>query len=132
MTVQIVLPGIGTLRLTEEQYAAALQPIAPQPAVAAAPEQELVDGPALARLSGLPVSLLMEMGRQGKLPSTKVGKYRRFDAAACMAILRRGDAPLSASQSGACKSLDGKGKSGPATGPLPRFSRRNSNAVEVK
>jgi hypothetical protein len=83
----------GWLRLPADVYRAYLTPY---PAVNALPAPSgeasevmpaLVDGKELARMTGLPVSLLMERARRGTLPSIQVGKYRRFDPQAVIAHL---------------------------------------------
>jgi excisionase family DNA binding protein len=86
--VLVVLPGVGTLELTHEQFAAALRPIATVPAVQppntppVGSGAALLDAKSVAMVLSLPVSWIREKARQGELPSHRVGRYVRFDLAA--------------------------------------------------
>lgn len=102
--VLVVVPGIGTLRLSREAYEAALVPLpAEKPAhiAPAAAQPELLDGPELARRSTLPLSYVMEQARQGKIPSVKVGKYRRFHVDVIAQLATKGDQLSAYQQAGA-------------------------------
>jgi hypothetical protein len=78
--VLIPLPGIGTLDLSQEDYEAALRPLAVA-APEAAPATSLVDAKALAGVLSLPVSCIYEYAKTGRIPCIRAGKHVRFDVA---------------------------------------------------
>jgi excisionase family DNA binding protein len=84
--VLIPLPGVGTLSLTAEQYAAALIPL-PAPIAAPVLAGELVTAKALAAQMSLPVSCIYEYAKAGRIPCVRAGKHVRFDAAQVRAAL---------------------------------------------
>lgn len=89
--VLIPLPGIGTLSLTAEAYEAALIPLAPavstdEPSGAA---PTLLNAKDLALALSLPESWIREKERMGALPSTRLGRYVRFDLALVRKALAR-------------------------------------------
>lgn len=53
----------------------------------AAPER-LLTAEALARLLAVPVSQVEALGRQGRLPSVQIGKYRRYAYSQALAAFR--------------------------------------------
>lgn len=82
--VLIPLPGVGTLSLSREAFEAALIPIAPvkvEPAIASA-VSGLLSAKAVAEALSLPESWIREKERQGEIPSTRAGRYVRFELAA--------------------------------------------------
>ncbi|MBK7252047.1 MAG: excisionase family DNA-binding protein [Gammaproteobacteria bacterium] len=86
--VLIPLAGIGTLRLSREQYEAALVPInPPAPAPSPAPPG-LVDAGTLARVLALPKSTVYELAKGGRIPCVRAGKHVRFDVDAVTNCLR--------------------------------------------
>ena len=88
--VLIPLPGVGTLDLAREVYEAALRPIAaPSPPTPDTGNAELVTARALAHQMSLPVSCLYEYAKAGHIPSVRVGKHVRFNAAQEVAALRK-------------------------------------------
>jgi excisionase family DNA binding protein len=50
---------------------------------------ELIDAPALAARLGVAVSNVRSAARAGKIPSVRIGRYVRFDAAAVTQSLKR-------------------------------------------
>jgi|SRR5271165_6690576 len=87
--VLIPLPGVGTLSLSREEFEAALIPIAapaPPPVAAAS---GLLRAKAVAEALSLPESWIREKERQGEIPSTRVGRYVRFDLAAVRKALAK-------------------------------------------
>jgi excisionase family DNA binding protein len=89
--VLIPLPGLGTLSLTREVYEAALIPLAaPAPAsVSGNAIPGLLSAKAVAAALSLPESWIREKERQGEIPSTRAGRYVRFDLAAVRAALAK-------------------------------------------
>jgi excisionase family DNA binding protein len=88
--ILIPLPGIGTLELTRQQYAAALRPIAPPQAAAATPPSatEFVTAKALAARLSFPVSCIYEYARCGRIPCVRAGKHVRFNPEQVLQALR--------------------------------------------
>jgi len=85
--VLIPLPGIGTLELSREAYAAALRPIAAPNASPMAPPTCMVKAKAVADALSLPVSCIYEYAKAGRIPCVRAGKHVRFDVVAVRAAL---------------------------------------------
>ena len=81
--VVVVLPGLGSLELTREQYDAVLRPIA-APAqrsdgTPTAAPCELVTAKEIASRFSLPLSCIYEYAKVGRIPCVRAGKHVRFN-----------------------------------------------------
>jgi excisionase family DNA binding protein len=81
--VLIPLAPLGVLELPRSVFEQYLRkPEAPIAAPAAASVSGLLNAKAVADALSLPESWIREKERQGEIPSTRVGRYVRFDLAA--------------------------------------------------
>jgi excisionase family DNA binding protein len=87
--VIIPLPGIGSLRLPADIYQQYLQPIAATQNLTTPSEQapQLLDAKDTAQRFSVPKSWLLERARNGSIPSQRIGRYVRFNAAELAAHL---------------------------------------------
>ena len=89
--VVIVLPGLGSLELTREQYDAALRPIVSpveSAAAAAVIAPELVTAGAIALTLSLPISCIYQYAKAGRIPCVRAGRHVRFNLEEVLAALR--------------------------------------------
>jgi excisionase family DNA binding protein len=94
--VLIPLPGIGTLALSGEAFAAALAAgagaiVAPVPSPHEhGADEPLLEAEELATALNLPTSWVEAAARSGKIPSVKAGRWRRFNRRAVERALEPG------------------------------------------
>lgn len=89
----IVVPlGTDLLAFTADEIEAGRQRareiVMPSPISATPAPEPLLTAEALARLLDVPTSQIETLGRQGRIPSVMVGKYRRFRYSAALAALK--------------------------------------------
>lgn len=95
--VLVAVPGLGVLALEPETYRRALADGAQLTGSAAAPlpgDEPLLDAEQLAEVLSLPVTWLETAARDGRIPSVRAGRWRRFSR-------RRVEAALAANGKGA-------------------------------
>ena len=97
MSDKVLIPvvGLGVLALEPEAFRQALSDgaaLAAQPAVAATPDDPLLDAAQLASALGLPQTWVEQAAREGRIPAIRAGRWRRFDRRAVEAALSSGPA----------------------------------------
>lgn len=85
----IVLPGIGTLSLSSEAFAAALAEGSKAISAPAEPDEPLLNAAELAKALSLPKTWIESGTRRGELPCIRAGRWIRYNRRACEAALAK-------------------------------------------